>query len=612
MYAYLLTIYTKIILRVLSKRSKEHLVHIFENKTIRKGAIYCYACESHWDPSIKKYHKPSYLIGKISNSEYIPNVFVSDLIRSYLNEPDKLNDHQKLMVKTVLNHYGNNVCNNLHKPKVMEGMKTAEAIFIGPEIVFGAITKKYNIAKKLIVAFGKDVADDILSIAWFLASEGDALINSDVWLEWFENPGKHTITSQRISEILELMEYDDIMTFYKLWLEEFSKTKNYIIYDLTSIFYYGKNLSLVDYGYSKEKDGLPQINYALVCLRDTGMPLFSWAMNGSVSDVKTLETMLEFLNKLGYFPNCLMMDRAFGSNGNILHMLRHNQKFLQSLKIDRNWIKDLLDKNIDIRFDPRLLISDDDRDFRASTVKCKFINQIETLKNGNKRESIQVIPQEHKYNSANPNIDVKEQYSCYLHILFSNSLVSNSADKLLKDIKNEIFRLENDDSATIDDNYKPYLTITKSKYARKRKIDINIKEIKKSSINYSGNICFLTNDPEIKNAQKAFDEYSTRDYIEKDFDEMKNGLDMKRLRISNNKRLNPRLFIQFLAEIFMREIRVALKKCPETNKLTRTQIFESIKGIYKIKFNGKYKDVYPKLTKKQRDILSALKIAYNH
>jgi transposase len=93
---------------------------------------------------------------------------------------------------------------------------------------------------------------------------------------------------------------------------------------------------------------------------------------------------------------------------------------------------------------------------------------------------------------------------------------------------------------------------------------------------------------------------------------MKNGLDMKRLRISNNKRLNPRLFIQFLAEIFMREIRVALRKCPETNKLTRTQIFESIKGIYKIKFNGKYKDVYPKLTKKQRDILSALKIAYNH
>jgi hypothetical protein len=35
--------------------------------------------------------------------------------------------------------------------------------------------------------------------------------------------------------------------------------------------------------------------------------------------------------------------------------------------------------------------------------------------------------------------------------------VSNSADKLLKDIENEIFRLENDDSATIDDNYKPYL-----------------------------------------------------------------------------------------------------------------------------------------------------------
>jgi transposase len=125
---------------------------------------------------------------------------------------------------------------------------------------------------------------------------------------------------------------------------------------------------------------------------------------------------------------------------------------------------------------------------------------------------------------------------------------------------------------------------------------------------YAGYICFLTNDRTIGIAFDALTEYSTRDYIEKDFDEMKNNLDMKRIRVQSDARMRSRLFIQFIAEIYMREIRVCIRSSKTCKKLTRKQVFSHIKTIYKVKFKGKCRDVYPELSKQQRDILDVLNV----
>ena len=109
--------------------------------------------------------------------------------------------------------------------------------------------------------------------------------------------------------------------------------------------------------------------------------------------------------------------------------------------------------------------------------------------------------------------------------------------------------------------------------------------------------------------EDALREYSTRDNIEKDFDEMKNDLDMRRIRVHTDDRMKARLFLQFIAEILIREIRVHLRNSDECRKLTRKQISAHIKSIYKIRFPGKYKDVCPELSKSQRSILEALELS---
>ena len=72
---------------------------------------------------------------------------------------------------------------------------------------------------------------------------------------------------------------------------------------------------------------------------------------------------------------------------------------------------------------------------------------------------------------------------------------------------------------------KKYIKAYRKKYARHRTVEYDMDMIAQHRNKYAGYICFLTNDRTIETALDALTEYSTRDYIEKDFDEMKNELD---------------------------------------------------------------------------------------
>jgi transposase len=211
-----------------------------------------------------------------------------------------------------------------------------------------------------------------------------------------------------------------------------------------------------------------------------------------------------------------------------------------------------------------------------------------------------------KYVSNDKGIEVIAQYPCRVHVLFCQDLVGGQWDRFMEKLKMEYERLVADENAMPASELKQCFIISKEKWARKRTVEFDLASIEKHRNNYTGYICFITNDKTVLTAKDALDEYSTRDYIEKDFDEMMNCLDMHRIRVHTDSRMKARLLIQFIAEIYIREIRVRLRESDVCKKMTRKQISSHIKGIYKIKFTGKYKDVCPELSKSQRSILEAL------
>jgi transposase len=492
---------------------------------------------------------------------------------------------------------------------------TAKAVFIGPELVFNEITKRYRIDFLLKKSFNEDIAKDILSLAWYVVSEGNALSDSDSWLDYYENPRGAAISSQDISRLLNDIDYDGIMTFYKLWLKEAKRgdaRSDKVLYDLTSISYYGSGINAAEYGYNRDHEALPQVNYALLCLRSTAIPLFAWPMNGSISDISTLETMLKFLKKLQFTPDCLMLDRGFCSMDNISGMFKNGYTFLQAVKVNAKWIYGVIDASENLRFDPNSKINVGGRVYYASTSVCQWVRIRKVMRANTGKEEVLVHicngSAKDKYVSNDKDIEVIAQHLCRVHILFCQDLIGSHHDRFMDRIKVEHDRLVNDNNATVQKEFEKYIKVYRKKYARRRTVEYNTDLISQHKNKYAGYICFLTNDRTIDTAQDALTEYSTRDYIEKDFDEMKNELDMKRIRVQSDERMRSRLFIQFIAEIYMREIRVSLRNSEACKKLTIKQIFSHIKTICKVKFKGKYNDVYPELSRQQRNILNALNV----
>ena len=282
-------------------------MHIIENYNAQSKRVYCYISECQWDKQLKKYIKPRISIGHLKGE---PSIFVlnkkfESLLRLHMKNEDTIDQHDRDMITIVNVKYGNSEELLTNRPKTSQS-QTARAIFLGPSIVFGGITSRYHIDTMLRKAFGEEDAKEILSLAWYLASEGDALINSDAWLDHFENPVGYVISSQDISKLLDRMNQDGIMSFYKYWLNGFKKLGDKILYDLTSISWNGQSINMAEWGHNRDNENLPQVNYALLCTRKTAMPLFAWPFNGSITDVVTLQNTLEFLDKLGYKPDCLM------------------------------------------------------------------------------------------------------------------------------------------------------------------------------------------------------------------------------------------------------------------------------------------------------------------
>ncbi len=95
-----------------------------------------------------------------------------------------------------------------------------------------------------------------------------------------------------------------------------------------------------------------------------------------------------------------------------------------------------------------------------------------------------------------------------------------------------------------EDAYQTFFTI-KETPVRGRKILYNNEAIQKYRNRYAGFYALLAND--IKDPVEALIIYRNKDNIEKCFDDLKNQLDMKRLRIHSSPAMDGRLFIQFIA-----------------------------------------------------------------
>jgi transposase len=116
----------------------------------------------------------------------------------------------------------------------------------------------------------------------------------------------------------------------------------------------------------------------------------------------------------------------------------------------------------------------------------------------------------------------------------------------------------------------------------------------------------ITND--IKDAVDALRLYRDKDCVEKGFDDLKNALDMKRLRVHSAAAMEGRLFVQFVALVLTAGIRSVMESSGLDRKMTMPEMLNEMKPLRSVKLHGRRKLIYTKASKKQREILNAFKI----
>jgi transposase len=120
---------------------------------------------------------------------------------------------------------------------------------------------------------------------------------------------------------------------------------------------------------------------------------------------------------------------------------------------------------------------------------------------------------------------------------------------------------------------------------------------------YAGFFCIFTTGK--MKPEEALKTYRNKDVVENCFDDLKNSLDMKRLRIHSPEAMASRLFVQFLALILISEIRNVIKSDPKLKNMTVREVTEAMEPIVKIRYSGRYGELITEAGPLQRDIMKA-------
>ena len=83
---------------------------------------------------------------------------------------------------------------------------------------------------------------------------------------------------------------------------------------------------------------------------------------------------------------------------------------------------------------------------------------------------------------------------------------------------------------------------------------------------------------------------------------------MKRLRMHSSATADGRLFVQFIALIYISALRKEMRKSVLIERYTVQELLEEMETLIKVTYSGKYGHILTEVTKPQRKILTHLAI----
>jgi len=448
---------------------------------------------------------------------------------------------------------------------------TATAVVVGPSLLLDKITAELELDKVLKASFPK-AYQQILCMAYYIAAWGGSLCHCKTWSKSHAHPFGRELTSQRISEILQSLDADGQKTFFKKWGQKVLDN-DYLCYDITSVSSYGELNEYLKYGYNRDGEPLKQVNLALLFGQKSQLPVYYNRLPGNISDVSTLHHFLKTFSYLEHSRLHLVLDKGFYSQKNVDELLTAREKFILAVPIRRRWLQNIIDEVRGTIQDPEGYRKIDGETLYVHTKLYPW---------GEKRRR------------------------CYVHLYYNAYAAAEATDSFTEELLGYKEELETGRLVSEhEDAYKTFF-IVKETPVRGRKVLFNNEAIQKYRNRYAGFYALLTND--IKDPVEALKIYRNKDNIEKCFDDLKNQLDMKRLRIHTSSAMDGRLFVQFIALIYMSALRKKMRDTGLIDKYTVRELLLEMETLNQIRYSGKYGHILTEITKPQRQIMESLEV----
>lgn len=527
---------------------------IIHQKDKRSGITYAYESISYWDKEKRQSRAHRKLIGRVSaTGEIIPT--------------DGRCSHDSGAVRKT----------RRRGPVPMTQIKRS---FFGATWLLDQIGEKLGLVNDLRSCF-PDNYRRLLSIVYFLIlGDNRAMMYFNYWSANHVHPCGEDISSQDSSRLFASISEENIRDFARLQGKR-RLEKEYWAYDSTSISSYSETLKQVKYGRNKESDHMPQINLLLLFGEQSGLPFYYRKLAGNIPDVKTVNTLVKELDILGYGKVKFVMDRGFYSKANIDRLYRHHHKFIVAVSTGLSFVKK-----------------------RIAEVR----ESIRDYGNHDSRYGIGAASQTMTWDYSQERPYKKDTLAgvrrMYLHVYYS---VQKAADEELElNARLDNLREELLSGRRIDSHEKAYSQFFDVRETPKRGISVKIKEeaVREARMEH-GFFALVSN--EVKDPVEALSTYRGKDVVEKAFGNLKERLNCRRLLTSSEESLNGKLFVEFVALIYLAYINRKMQEKGLYKDYTMEKLLLELESIQSICEPGR-SPLVCEVLEKQRKIFEALEV----
>ena len=415
----------------------------------------------------------------------------------------------------------------------------------------------------------------ILAVAFYYVSSGrNAAYLFPSWAEDHESPLLcRELTDPDISLLFSGMEEARRKGFLKAWRNTAASGKA-CFNDITSISSYSKENEMVEFGYNRDHEDLPQVNLGLIVDSGSKLPLYYHVHDGSIHDVSTLEHVMREGFAFNMHKLMFVMDKGFYSRQNVSLMYSNKYGFIIAMTLSSGSAKKAIDEvRSAIRHPMNIIMTDNGEAIYAKTIDSYWGS-----------ESCHWPCRFHVYTSENEDIGKR----------------GIRLDTKLQECFQELNAGERVDAHV--PLYAKYFEMNECENGVKT-YDYKEEALVKAESHYSGYLVLVTDQMELS-AKEVLDIYRSKDAVEKAFYDLKNEQDARRLGTHGVAAMDGKLFTLFISAILISEIRRRMAGLKEEWTLSKVRT-----ALDKITFS-KVKVEHLKKAKNLRGIVSARQRSY--